>query len=84
MMTYMMKNYKIKVKLLLNTKFSIFSSVDIKIQDFFYPVLPSLLFKVQFTLDKSYLETPFGNALLKSFVTLGTDWPRAGWGNGVW
>ena len=43
MMTYMMKHYKIKVKLLLKTKFSISFSVNTKFQDYFCPVFPSLL-----------------------------------------
>ena len=56
MMTYMMKNYKSKVKLLLNTKFSIFSSVNTKFHDYFCPVFSSLIIIVHFTLDKSCLE----------------------------
>ena len=84
MLTYMMKNYKIKVKLLLKTKFSISSSVNTKSHNYFCPVFPSLLIIVHFTLDRSCFEIFFGNAFLTSFVyTLGTDWPRAGVG-GVW
>ena len=85
MMTYMMKHYKIKVKLLLKTKFSIFSSVNTKFQDYSCPVFPSLLTIVHLTLDRGCLEISFGNALYLLYLSVLwelTD--RAlGWG-GVW
>ena len=84
MMTYMMKHNKIKVKLLLKTKFSIFSSVNTKFQDYFCPVFPSLLIIVHITLDKSCLEISFGNALLTLLSVLWELTDRAlGW-VGVW
>ena len=87
MMTYMMKHYKIKVKLLLKTKFSIFSSVNTKFHDNFCPVFPSLYIDiVHFTLDKVCLEISFGNALFTLYLSVLwelTD--RAlGTGKGVW
>ena len=68
MMTYTMKNCKIKVKLLLKTKFSIFFSVNTNFQDTFAQCFSSLLMYCILHWTGVILKISFDNALLTSFV----------------